>query len=476
VITGGDSDTNEIRCDPTLRSGILSSPRHTLPPNTTCIYHFVGRAGDRIWIAFESYWHQTLLPPPGERPLPPPPGSSSKISKSPPTTTKPPMTKTKLGTCATWLKIWEPLTARSIAEHCDSSPRLCDHAMLANASRITRPCASHESYLSSGSSLELEHKSLPGTALHPAAFRLRYEFVDTRLAGELWKGSIPFGEHSTRCTRLLRHPPMKFSSPKNVFLFGRGGNANLSCVYRLEAPAGRVVRITLRRASFGEDSISRCATRPDPHTGRPKCVNIQSEPDGRWSELRLIEVPWRDVRTTPSCVCDNSSVGLEYESASRVLELHFIVQGMNASEDYADFHFEASFDSLPAGASDCARKRRLRGSGGEIHLDGPPAPPTLPPGLEEITRPPPKRSSGCAHLPWLLEATENHSLFVLTWGSLLPLEPVLPAQSISSSSGLPVAAASTSDTEAIKCPTQNRILLYTGRPARYVKLFFYLYI
>lgn len=35
----------------------------------------------------------------------------------------------------------------------------------------------------------LHHHTAEGTALHPATFRLRYEFVDTRLGGEPWAGS-----------------------------------------------------------------------------------------------------------------------------------------------------------------------------------------------------------------------------------------------------------------------------------------------
>jgi hypothetical protein len=418
----------------------------------------VGRPNDRVWLAFESYWHQSLLPPPGDPPpIPSPPGSGRK-SKPVPTTSAPQRNRT--GPCASWLKLWEPNTAQTLLEICDSSPKLCDHALLANATRVTRPCAAHESYLASGSALELEHRSLPGTALHPASFRIRYEFVDTRLAGEWWRGSVPPGEHSPRCTRILRQPPTRFTSPKNVFLFGRGGAANLSCVYRLEAPANRIVRLTLRKTAFGEDAMSRCSTKPDPHTGRPRCVNTQN--DGRWAELRLIEVPWRDVRPPPSCVCDNSSVGLVYESVSRVLELHFIVQGMNVSEDYADFHFEAMFETKPAPATDCSKRRRMRGSGGEVNFYGPPATPTVAPGSLEPPKPP--KRTGCGHMPYLLEATENHSLFVLTWGSLLPIEPI----ALSQMSSLPVAAALLTDPEGIKCNTQNRLLIYTGRPAKYV--------
>jgi len=40
--------------------GRIVSPRHTLPPNTTCTYHFHGYPGDLIWLSFTSYNLQIL--------------------------------------------------------------------------------------------------------------------------------------------------------------------------------------------------------------------------------------------------------------------------------------------------------------------------------------------------------------------------------------------------------------------------------
>lgn len=36
-------------------SGELDSPRHTLPPNTVCRYHFQGRRNEIVWITFSKY-------------------------------------------------------------------------------------------------------------------------------------------------------------------------------------------------------------------------------------------------------------------------------------------------------------------------------------------------------------------------------------------------------------------------------------
>lgn len=46
------------------RMGKILSPRHTLPPNTTCTYYFVGfETTDLIWIYFTSYNLQILQQP-----------------------------------------------------------------------------------------------------------------------------------------------------------------------------------------------------------------------------------------------------------------------------------------------------------------------------------------------------------------------------------------------------------------------------
>lgn len=49
---------------PKGRAGHVLSPRHTLPPNTTCSYRFQGQPGDLVWIYFVSYSHRALMPPP----------------------------------------------------------------------------------------------------------------------------------------------------------------------------------------------------------------------------------------------------------------------------------------------------------------------------------------------------------------------------------------------------------------------------
>jgi hypothetical protein len=206
-------------------------------------------------------------------------------------------------------------------------------------------------------------------------------------------------------------------------------------VYRLEAGSGEKVRLTLHNASFGESSS--CVTESDPHTGRPKCASVTPPPgeEKRVSQLRILEVPWRDVKVSRACLCDNSTLSasgsrhLVFTSATRIIELHFTVTRLNITEDFVNLYFHASFETVRA--PECPRKQRLRGSGGEI----------------EFVNPPHSRADAyCEGLPWLVEAHENRSLFLLTWGTFLPLEP--------------------SPDDPARCHTTNRVLLYSGRPAK----------
>jgi hypothetical protein len=78
---------------------------------------------------------------------------------------------------------------------------------------------------------------------------VNYEFVDTEMGGELLK----FDENDedekkmesefALCSRTFRSRRGEFRSPRNVFLHGRGGAKNLSCLYRFEANVGEQVCI-----------------------------------------------------------------------------------------------------------------------------------------------------------------------------------------------------------------------------------------
>ncbi|XP_060521214.1 uncharacterized protein LOC132698910 [Cylas formicarius] len=383
------------------RKGRLVSPKHSLPPNTTCTYNFRGFAGDLVWVSFISYSQRALLIGESHALL----GNSSMG-----------------GGCATRLRIFDNQTV--LEDKCDEPPLICDHSALSNATRTTRPCTLEESYLSSDRNLVLQHHTEDGTALHPAFFKLKYEFVDTRLGGEPDK-------EAGSCHRVYRKQHVgEVTGPRNVFLYGRGGARDLHCVYRFEAGSDERVRLIVNNASFGLNPS--CETVPDSHSGRHTC---EYYPGGNVAELSVFEVPWKGVRTPKACICDNSTLAskpIVFVSSSRTLELHLTAKDMKITEDFTVIHFHVLFELVKM--SDCPRTQRLRGDGGEVQFSNPPADRT---------------ESLCTGLPWIVEARHNKSLFLLSWGAFLPLKPRAD--------------------ESTRCPTNNRILVYSGRPSKLVK-------
>lgn len=271
-----------------------------------------------------------------------------------------------------------------------------------------------------------------GTALMPVTFRLWYEFVDTRLGGEL----LPVrrtDDPPSSCVRLFRkHRRGEVHSPRNIFMYGKGGATNLSCVYRIEASPSERVKLTLLNASLGDNG---CITDTDPHSLRPRCVEDSSA--SRSVELRIFESPWRDVVLPYACFCDNSTLPNVSEeskpfvfiSSSRSIEIHFRISRFNITEDYTHLYFHAVFELVKS--AECVRRQKVGGSGGEIAFATPPV------SAVDVT---------CSGVPWVVEARQNSSLFLLTWGVFLKPEPSME--------------------ELAKCPTRNRIFIYSGKPLR----------
>lgn len=196
------------------------------------------------------------------------------------------------------------------------------------------------------------------------------------------------------------------------------------------------VRLVLHNVSFGDAAT--CNTETDLHTGRPKCTPSDIETDNvRQGELKILDVPYRDVKITLGCFCDNTSslysTPLAVQSYSRTMELMFTVTHLNISEDFADVYFHASYEYIRV--PDCPKRMRLRGSGGE----------------EDASFPLRSKDASCEGLPWFIEAQQNdRSLFVMTWGSFLPMEPTVE--------------------DSLRCTTRNRLIVYSGKPLKIVRI------
>lgn len=258
--------------------------------------------------------------------------------------------------------------------------------------------------MSSTSLLSLAATTLPGTATHPLAFALHYEFVDARLEGEAWGGAALRAEPGA-CARLLRAPG-EFASPRNALWFGRGGARRLRCVYRLQAEGSRL-DLTLTAAAFGRDP--RCATRSDPRTGQLTCsplppdsagsrtpaalepaVEFEDDDSAAVPHLWVYESPWPGYRVSDNgparsrlglaptvlsrvqvplaCLCDNSSAPLRLGGAG-ALELELAAGRLAAREDHRHVQFRGSWTR--GGSSRCAAQRRLPPPGASVRLSFP---------------------------------------------------------------------------------------------------------
>lgn len=451
--------------------GELHSPQHSLPPNTTCRYHFQGRRHETVWLAFLKYHHADW-------------GDASTAAAATAVGGGGGGGGVGLGGGGAasgaagggaggghCMRLWDgrlgPTSANDsgllLGEFCkDDAPRLCDHSLLSNATRHTRPCAlPQESYASSGAELTLE--TFQASALFPVSFALRYEFVDTTLEGAPGGGT-------GGCDRVFRSSTTKasgrFQSPRSVFFYGRGGSRNLTCVLRFEAAPGERVRLSFTRARFGDRP---CATRKDLRTHRWSCDRPRTAA-APVAEIRVSEFPWPGVKLQRDCLCSHigsaatSPVVVDTLTAPSV-EVNLTVVLMNITQDFRDFYFEGEYEfvGVDGGGSDgvcppapatpvssspaSAETRRLRGSSGEISLRGPKPPVPPQPQVLNNDVQGDDATPQCVHLPWLIEPEDAANNFLYL---------KVP--------GFEMAHAKR------PCRTRNRILVHSGAGGRQPKV------
>ncbi|KAL3274629.1 hypothetical protein HHI36_016010 [Cryptolaemus montrouzieri] len=321
----------------TSTTGIVENPLHSLPPNTTCNYHFRGQSKEIIWISFIKY-HVT-----NER------------------------SDFNTGDCDVQLQIWDgdmknENTVPLIGQFCkDDKPKLCDHTLLKNSSREPRPCGLAESYISSGSDLTISQSIRYGSVLYPVSFVLRYEFID------LGQEGVQVSRNP--CDRLLRGESGRISSPKITFLYGRGGQQDLSCTYHFESSEYQKLKITFSKMGFGNKE---CFSSYNADLDRWIC-NIRSYSNGIAS-IKIAEYPWSDIEITRGCFCNNISEPLTIiTKTARKVMITFSVSNMLMNEDYRSYFFEATYEYIPIqNEPNCIniwKLRKLKGSSGEITVN-----------------------------------------------------------------------------------------------------------
>ncbi|XP_050432272.1 uncharacterized protein LOC126840515 [Adelges cooleyi] len=331
--------TRNKRCEFWIRDtgrGWLHPPYHSLPENTTCWYHL----------------QATPAEPTGVREIGG--GVHSSRYKVWVSVLKFYVSGTQPADCSTNLLIWDGTlachpfcdsrnstlayghnNATLLANYCPGqTPRSCDHFLL---TRQQRPCTLSESFLSTSRSLTVQLNIQHATALKPVSFKALYEFVDLHQDGNAWP------EGKNKCSRIFyrpKHSPssvMAIRSPKNVFLYGRGGNKNLSCVFRLEGQPGDVAQVTILKMNSGDRG---CHSRVNNDRGTLQCVGDTS------SSLSLLdEINGPKTMLVPRhCLCSTNASLLPFTvvTLGPKASIKWQVFNMNSTEDFRLHYFEAT--------------------------------------------------------------------------------------------------------------------------------------
>ncbi|XP_059481881.1 uncharacterized protein LOC132200435 isoform X2 [Neocloeon triangulifer] len=450
LLPNGRSDTG----------GRLENPKHSLAPNTTCLYHIsAAEVSSKVWISMLKYHVDSSLDP-----------------------------KYQVENCSAELRIWDGDVAVPIKQHCDSGPfcertrypgsltatanpgsgfgknvsllahyckdlddKSCEHLLLANGTRSPRPCrvSSSESFVSSGASVTIELRLQESTTLRPVRFVALYEFVDPRLDGE------PFGTGPCDRRFVSRHKtgpvlpsnvlvPFRdmrensFRSSKDIFLFGRGGARHLKCRFRFEAELGERVKLTITRLATGP---GRCQTVLDPVVGRHRCIG------NRTATVMIHEVPWNQhqedaVLVPRECACSSEVAPLIYVSTSHSVEIVLEANDMGPHLDYDDVMVEGRYEFIATPA--CTRSRKVTGPSGDITFRSP-----------SITN----DEIYCENYPWMVEPANGKYLYVKVRGHLMP-DP-LPTPDANDTNNLIFPRL-----PAHNCLTKNRLVIYSSGKLR----------
>ncbi|XP_074027638.1 uncharacterized protein isoform X1 [Leptinotarsa decemlineata] len=385
-------------------SGYLKSPLHSLPPNTTCHYHFRGHATEIVWISFIKYQ-----------------------------VTNERQTDFNAGDCDVQLQIWDgdiktKNTIPLIGQFCkDDKPKLCDHHLLNNLTRLTRPCGLSESYVSTNTDLTISHSIRYGSIMYPVKFILRYEFVD------LFQEGTQFSRNP--CDRLFRGSKGRFFSPKIVFLFGRGGKQDLTCTYQFESNDHQRLKVTFNKAQFGSKE---CHSVHDPDANRWECRPHRV--DEGVAFIQILEYPWNDVEFVRDCICHNIAepFSITTKTSSKVV-VRFVVKKMNLTEDHNSYFFDANYELVPS-ENNCLNpwsNRRLRGSSGEVTIRNQEQRETDDTFYQNHS------VTFCLQQPWLIEPEEENNFIYLK-------------------------IKGTQKRDQRLCPSKNRILVYPAGETKVV--------
>ncbi|OQR80128.1 hypothetical protein BIW11_05268 [Tropilaelaps mercedesae] len=345
----GGKCTFEIDGSRAERRGLIYTPNHTIPPNTTCSFHFRGRGvHDRVWIYFLSYFVE----------------DKQRWSSA----EKCDVASLEIVDLSAQELFQDANSSidHSTRRFCEkSSPRICARAVEYPQFIPLRPCRlPDDSYLSTGSDLVIRQKFFKSSdiPLRRSSFMARYEFVDTEQAG------VDMGPHHGPCHRHFQSSTSKFghfASPKNVFMYGRGGSENITCSYYFSGMASEKLRIYLTNLNL---PTTQCTHFYDEATQRYTCRMVASRANAAKISVVQVTDHWGETYTPMGCFCNTTSQlrkPILIESVGNNVTLSFTVQGMSALEDFNNYGFEATYEFRPATSCEGGTARR-NGSEGEL--------------------------------------------------------------------------------------------------------------
>ncbi|XP_064478249.1 uncharacterized protein LOC135391753 [Ornithodoros turicata] len=344
----------------TVRRGLIHTPVHTVPPNTTCKYHFIGRSpSDKVWLYFLSYFIEDKRRWATDEKCDVSSLEIIDVYASPGVKATTNYSETTSNTTSGTL-----LEDARTYKFCEkTSPRICARAAEYPQYIPLRPCrVPEESYLSSGPELIVQQNFYKTTELpvRRSSFAARYEFVDTEQQG------ADMGPNHGPCHRHFQSSASKFgvvSSPKNVFMYGRGGKENVTCSYYYSGMSSEKLRIylvTLNLPTVG------CEQYFDEVTERYNC-RMTGRPTPRLSLLHVMD-HWGDNYTPIGCFCNVTSTPRKpilIESVGNNVTLTFTISGMTSLEDFNNYGFEATYEFRPSTSCDNGLERK-NGSEGEL--------------------------------------------------------------------------------------------------------------
>ena len=221
-------------------------------------------------------------------------------------------------------------------------------------------CGRHESYLSTGRGLTLTQAVLESTVVAGLDWTLSYEFVSGSWQEEEEEGE---GEIQTEYRSLQAgggYNPMQefaFSSPRNVFLYGRGGRENITLRLKMIGSTNQRIQVKFSNISVGGRS---CKTVLDSSLGQYRCEMRQQ---AGVAGVFITEVE-QEEESQQQCHCGvmhNTVI----TSTSNILLLTFRVTEMRPGQDWRDFLMAGSFRFVP---TYCQSSQAGQG-GGEVVLD-----------------------------------------------------------------------------------------------------------